>query len=55
MFKRIFYENWHAVIPVVAFLLTFGVYLCYVVRAVRMRKPEVERLSRMPLDESPND
>ncbi len=55
MFKRIFYENWHAVVPIIAFLLTFAVFLCYVFRALRMRRPEAERLSRLPLEDSQSD
>ncbi len=55
MFKRIFYENWHALVPIVAFILTFGVFLFYVVRALRMRRPEAERLSRIPLEDLTQD
>lgn len=51
MFKRILYDHWHTIIPIIAFVLTFSVFIFYVVRALRMGRPEADRLSRMPLED----
>ena len=50
MFKRISYEEWHSSVPIIAFALTFAVFIYFVVRAVRMRRDEVVRLASLPLD-----
>lgn len=50
MFKRISYEEWHAIVPVIAFILTFGVFVFFVVRALRLRREEVNHMASLPLD-----
>jgi len=50
MFKRISYEEWHAMVPVIAFILTFGVFVFFVVRALRLRREEVNHMASLPLD-----
>ncbi|MGI9241263.1 MAG: hypothetical protein ACR2RV_10705 [Verrucomicrobiales bacterium] len=50
MFKRISYEEWHGMVPVIAFILTFGVFVFFVVRALRLQREEVNRLASLPLD-----
>ena len=55
MFQRITFESWHSIIPVVAFFLTFGVFVYFVVRAVRMKKNDVEHISHLPLDDDDSD
>ena len=50
MFKRISYEEWHAMVPVIAFILTFGVFVFFVVRALRLQREEVNHLASLPLD-----
>ena len=56
MFSRVQYEDWHTVIPVIAFALTFTVFLFFTVRAIRMRRVNAEALSQLPLDndDTPN-
>lgn len=51
MFKRISYEEWQALAPVIAFLLTFAVFLFQVIRALCIKKDQSERLARLPLDD----
>lgn len=53
MFRRVLYENWHEVIPVIAFVLTFTVFLVAFVRALLMRKDRATALSLLPLDDLP--
>lgn len=50
MFKRIAYEEWHTAVPIIAFVLTFGVFIFFVVRAIRLRGDEVDRMASLPLD-----
>ena len=55
MFSRVNYEAWIGVIPVIAFVLTTGVFVAIVVRAIKMRGPERDRLAHLPLEEQPGD
>ena len=50
MFKRIIYDTWTAGIPVVAFCLTFGVFLFIALRSLCFKKPFVKKMSLMPLE-----
>ncbi|MGA1205426.1 MAG: hypothetical protein ACO3ZW_06420 [Opitutales bacterium] len=50
MFKRIQFEEWQAIITVVAFFLCFLTFLYFCWRALRMGKGETRRLSNLPLD-----
>jgi len=50
MFKRISYDDWHTSVPIIAFVLTFGVFIFFVVRALRLRGDEADRLASLPLD-----
>ena len=34
MFKRIIYDDWTSIIPLISFWLTFGVFLAITVRAL---------------------
>jgi hypothetical protein len=51
MFRRVLYENWHQLVPIVAFVLTFGVFLIAIVRAFMTGNHESERLASLPLDD----
>lgn len=54
MFKRIIYENWTLWVPIIAFILTFGVFVFIFVRSVLMKKETADRLAALALeDESP--
>lgn len=50
MFKRIVYEEWMEVLPVIAFVLTFAVFTGAVLRALRMHKCEADRMAHLPVD-----
>lgn len=52
MFKRVILESWHDYIPYVCFALIAGAFLAIVIRAMLMKKSEVDRISRLPLDEN---
>ena len=51
MFKRLTYENWHYAVPIIAFLLTFGVFVYFVIRAIRMRRSKADYMSHLPLQD----
>ncbi|CAN5838558.1 hypothetical protein BH11VER1_BH11VER1_35580 [soil metagenome] len=53
MFHRVLYENWHDLVPVIAFVLTFTVFLVAFIRALLMRKETVVAMSLLPLDDAP--
>jgi len=50
MFKRVLYEEWHWIVPIISFILTFGVFLFFVVRAMRLNCSEAGRMASLPLD-----
>ncbi len=55
MFKRVIIEDWHHILPFLAFGLTSAGFLCLVIRALLMKKSESERLSSLPLTDSNRD
>ncbi|MEM1294919.1 MAG: hypothetical protein AAGH89_06105 [Verrucomicrobiota bacterium] len=53
MFHRIDYEQWTSLVPFAAFFVTFGVFVYFVVRAVRLSRKEAEYMAQLPLQEKP--
>ena len=53
MFKRIIYEDWTSLVPIVSFWFTFGVFLLITLRAISMKKSKLEHLENLPLDDEP--
>ncbi|MGJ8638476.1 MAG: hypothetical protein ACSHYA_03710 [Opitutaceae bacterium] len=51
MFKRIIYDDWTTIVPVISFWLTFGVFLAIVVRALLLKKTTVNHMEQLPLDD----
>lgn len=51
MFKRILYDDWTGVIPVISFWLTFGVFIAICIRTLLLRKATVNELEQLPLKE----
>lgn len=49
MFKRLILEDWQMVIPVVAFVLTFGVFLVLSIKAILLGKKQSEHMANLPL------
>lgn len=54
MFKRIIYDDWTSIIPLISFWLTFGVFLAITVRALVMKKSTVHHMEDLPLAEDDN-
>lgn len=51
MFKRLTYEEWQMLIPIIAFVLTFVGFMVFAIRALLMRGERVNRLLMLPLDD----
>ncbi len=54
MFKRIIYDDWTSIIPLISFWLTFGVFLAITVRALFLKKTTISHLENLPLEEDEN-
>ncbi len=51
MFKRIIYEDWHAWVPVAAFLITAGIFIVLTTRAILMGKARACEMAAKPLED----
>jgi hypothetical protein len=49
MYSRVLYENWHSVVPVVAFAVTFTVFVSAFTRSLVMRKEKADKMAAKPL------
>ncbi len=50
MLRRIIYEDWQLIFPVVALLVASTVYLAAAWRASRMKPSQADRLAQLPFD-----
>lgn len=50
MYKRLIYDSALDWVPYLAFGVTAGVFLIFVLRAIKLRKESADKLSRLPLD-----
>ncbi|MFC5455737.1 MULTISPECIES: hypothetical protein [Prosthecobacter] len=50
MYKRIIYENWHLVVPIISFATTVLVFGIMTLRGMLLRKDKAENMSRLPLE-----
>ena len=50
MFQRVIHENWAAIVPIISFVVTAGVFLLVSIHAIRLPKDRREKLARIPLD-----
>ena len=53
MWNRINYDSWVDFIPVIAFVLTFSVFVILVTRAFLMKKDDLNQLAALPLEDGP--
>ena len=51
MFKRLAMPEVHEPLTYAVFALTLGVFLFFFIRAIRMKKDNAARMSRLPLDD----
>ena len=55
MWNRIQYDTWTDIVPIVAFVCTFSVFLVLSIRALLMKKKDAKRMAHLPLEEQPGD
>lgn len=53
MFKRMIYEEWQSIIPILAFLLTAVGFLFLTIRAVLIKPDKSRHMSNLPLSDDP--
>lgn len=51
MFKRIIYDDWTSIIPIISFWLTFGVFIAICIRALLWDRSRVETMKQLPLED----
>jgi FtsH-binding integral membrane protein len=51
MYKRIFYEDWHTVVPLLAFAATVFVFVLMSLRGLTLSKDHAKHMSKLPLDD----
>ena len=49
MFRRIIYEDWQLIFPIIALAVASLVFLAAAWRAGRMKAEEADKLARLPL------
>ena len=50
MLRRIIYEDWQLIFPIIALAVASSIYLAAAWRASRMTSAQSERLARLPLE-----
>jgi hypothetical protein len=50
MFRRLLLEDTAALFTIVAFVTAFSIYVAFTWRAIRMKRPQVERFENLPFD-----
>ena len=51
MFRRLLFDDWVVIFPLVAFITAASVYACLTWRALRMRPAQISRFARLPLND----
>ncbi len=54
MFKRLIFENWVAIFPLVAFVTAASVYLSITWRALRMKRAQIDQFANLPFNDQPD-
>jgi uncharacterized membrane protein YdfJ with MMPL/SSD domain len=52
MFKRVIYEDWATIVPIISFIATAAVFIIATVRALCLPKARCRELADIPLDDS---
>jgi len=51
MISRLEFDPWQLLFPAIGFCLFAAVFICVVIRAGQMRRPSVDHLQNLPLEE----
>lgn len=52
MFKRVILEDWASIVPILAFVILFIVFLVTTLRAIRLSPEQRSQMADLPLKES---
>lgn len=55
MFKRVIYDNWTLIVPIVAFCFTILFYSAMVIRAALLRSDKADHMASLPLEDPSKD
>lgn len=55
MFKRIVYEDWTTIVPIISFIATAGVFTVATIRALCLPRHRCEDLAAIPLAKSSDE
>lgn len=50
MFRRLVFENYAAIFTLAAFITALSIYLMISWRALRMKRPQIERFENLPFE-----
>ncbi len=54
MFRRLIFENWVMIFPLVAFITASTIYFTITWRALRMKRSQIDQMANLPLvDDEP--
>jgi hypothetical protein len=51
MYQRVLYEQWHNIVPYIAFGATAFIFLLMCVRGLSLKRDRASQLSHIPLDD----
>lgn len=54
MFRRLIIEDWTVIFTIIAFITVASIYGTMLYRTLRLRRPHVDHLSRLPFAEDTN-
>ena len=52
MFRRLLFENWVSIFTLTAFITSASIYVSFAWRALRMKRPQLDRLSHLPFEQT---
>ncbi|GAA5122141.1 hypothetical protein JIN84_01640 [Luteolibacter yonseiensis] len=55
MFKRIVYEDWATIVPIISFIATAGVFFIATIRALCLPRHRCDQLASIPLSKTPDE
>ncbi len=51
MFRRLIFEDWVMIFPLVAFITASTIYLTITWRALRMKRPQIDQMASLPFND----
>lgn len=51
MFQQIQFSNWSSVIGLIAFLVSFAIFIAIIIGTIRCSKKKIQHMENLPLDD----